>query len=245
MTHTHNIVDSGKHFVINPLLRTITTETTELILSQGDHNSKRYTFDIPRIVEGHDMSVCNRVEVHYDNISKNKKETAEGVYIVDDIVVNENTVSFSWLISGNATRLAGTVQFWINFCCTNENDEVIYSWGTGVFKGVRVNANNRNTDVVIDIFPDVLEQWKKEIIDEVGVGVTDEQISAAVSDYLDEHPIDGGVQFTTDATLTLNPETSVLSVNTTNLVEQDNTLPITSAGVYSTVGNIEALLKTI
>ena len=37
----------------------------------------------------------------------------------------------------------------------------------------------------------------------------------------------------------------VLSVNTTNNMEQDNTLPITSAGVYATVGNIEALLKTI
>jgi hypothetical protein len=36
-----------------------------------------------------------------------------------------------------------------------------------------------------------------------------------------------------------------LSVNTTNQMEQDNTLPITSAGVYATVGNIEALLKTI
>ena len=36
-----------------------------------------------------------------------------------------------------------------------------------------------------------------------------------------------------------------LSVNTTNEMESDNTLPITSAGVYATVGNIEVLLKTI
>ena len=47
----------------------------------------------------------------------------------------------------------------------------------------------------------------------------------------------------TDETLTL--ENGVLSVNTTNDMEQDNTLPITSAGVYNTVGNIEVLLKTI
>ena len=51
----------------------------------------------------------------------------------------------------------------------------------------------------------------------------------------------GGVE--TDATLTLKD--GVLSVNTTNEMERDNTLPITSAGVYTTVGNIEALLKTI
>ena len=40
-------------------------------------------------------------------------------------------------------------------------------------------------------------------------------------------------------------EDGTLSVNTTNQMEQDNTLPITSAGVYATVGNIEVLLKTI
>ena len=53
----------------------------------------------------------------------------------------------------------------------------------------------------------------------------------------------GNVDFRTDETLTLKD--GVLSVNTTNDMEQDNTLPITSAGVFATVGNIEALLKTI
>ena len=53
----------------------------------------------------------------------------------------------------------------------------------------------------------------------------------------------GGVNFETDKTLKL--EDGILSVNTTNDMEQDNTLPITSAGVFATVGNIEALLKTI
>lgn len=53
----------------------------------------------------------------------------------------------------------------------------------------------------------------------------------------------GNVDFQTDETLTL--KNGILSVNTTNDMEQDNTLPITSAGVFATVGNIEALLKTI
>lgn len=74
-------------------------------------------------------------------------------------------------------------------------------------------------------------------------GVSDEQIATAVEKYLDEHPIDTGVDFETDNTLILKD--GILSVNTTNQMEQDNTLPITSAGVFATVGNIEALLKTI
>lgn len=60
--------------------------------------------------------------------------------------------------------------------------------------------------------------------------------------FLEQVP-GGGVKFETDETLTLKD--GVLSVNTTNDMEKDNTLPITSAGVYATVGNIEALLKTI
>ena len=50
-------------------------------------------------------------------------------------------------------------------------------------------------------------------------------------------------KFETDKTLTL--ENGVLSVNTAKQVEEDNTLPVTSAAVYAEVGNINALLATI
>lgn len=44
---------------------------------------------------------------------------------------------------------------------------------------------------------------------------------------------------------TLILEDGVLRVNTADEVEQDNTLPITSAAVHTTVGNIELLLSRI
>ena len=53
----------------------------------------------------------------------------------------------------------------------------------------------------------------------------------------------GGVQFTTDETLSLKD--GVLSVKTAQEPEPDNTLPITSAAVYTAVGNIEIILQTI
>lgn len=43
----------------------------------------------------------------------------------------------------------------------------------------------------------------------------------------------------------LKVEDGVLSVDVVNAVEQDNTRPITSAAVHVTVGNIEAILKSI
>lgn len=45
--------------------------------------------------------------------------------------------------------------------------------------------------------------------------------------------------------LTLDPESNTLSVDVTDKVQADNTLPITSAAVQATVGNIEVLLGTI
>ena len=56
-------------------------------------------------------------------------------------------------------------------------------------------------------------------------------------------PGKGGVDFKTDETLTL--ANGILSVNTADEVEKDNTLPVTSAAVYTEVGNINALLATI
>ena len=58
-----------------------------------------------------------------------------------------------------------------------------------------------------------------------------------------EMPEESGVKFETDNTLKL--EDGILSVNTADKVEEDNTLPVTSAAVYTEVGNINALLATI
>lgn len=76
------------------------------------------------------------------------------------------------------------------------------------------------------------------------VGITEDgKLVTAPGQNSGQNANGGGVSFETDDTLTLKD--GVLSVNTTDQMEQDNTLPITSAGVYATVGNIEALLKTI
>ena len=55
----------------------------------------------------------------------------------------------------------------------------------------------------------------------------------------------GGTAYTIGYGLKLDAETNTLSVDTADKMEQDNTLPITSAAVYVEVGNINALLKTI
>lgn len=55
----------------------------------------------------------------------------------------------------------------------------------------------------------------------------------------------GGGGYTIGAGLRLDPGSNILSVDTADAVEQDNTRPVTSAAVFTTVGNIDALLATI
>lgn len=88
------------------------------------------------------------------------------------------------------------------------------------------------------------EGTEQEWLESLKMGdVSDEQIEKAVNKYLDENPVEAGVKFKPDETLKL--EDGILSVNTADKVEEDNTLPVTSAAVYTEVGNINALLATI
>jgi len=60
MAHIHPVYDTDSHFTINPITREIKNESsTKTRLIQYDHNSERFSFDMPKTVEGHDMTLCN------------------------------------------------------------------------------------------------------------------------------------------------------------------------------------------
>ena len=50
MAHTHDVIDYDKHFVIDPVTRQIDNKSGKIVLMQNDHNSERFTFEIPRYV---------------------------------------------------------------------------------------------------------------------------------------------------------------------------------------------------
>lgn len=131
---------------------------------------------------------------------------------------------------------AGVITAWIYKC---EGDECTIE--TTIF---RVQARQKPSDYVYTETEVQSYQALTKRLDEIEAnGVSDEQVEKAVNRYLEENPIDVGVNFTTDETLTLHD--GILSVNTADTMEQDNTLPITSAAVFAEVGNINALLETI
>lgn len=169
MAHIHSVYDADTHFTIDPITRKISNAASKKYgVVQFDHNSERFTFELPRYIEGHDMSLCNNTEVHYINIGADG-EKAEGVYPVDDIQISpadENVVICSWLISANATKLAGTLSFMIRFACLTDN-VVDYAWHTMTYTGFTISEGMNNGEAVMDVPVDVLEAWRKEILADV------------------------------------------------------------------------------
>jgi hypothetical protein len=102
-----------------------------------------------------------------------------------------------------------------------------------------------------DPTPDVYQQIMALLEDIKQGEVSPEDIQKAVDNYLTENPISVDIATTEKAGIVAVgknlsiTEDGVLSVDTTNSAEQDNTKPITSAGVNLVVGNINALLAII
>lgn len=170
MPHKHHIYDSDLHFIIDPITRKITSQSGKVSLMQFDHNSERFTFEIPRVIEGHDMSISDSVEVHYINTdSKNKREQSIDIYPVDDLQVSPDSndvVIFSWLISQRATTYSGSLTFTIRFACNSEEGELRYQWFTDIFSVITIAKGIYNVDVATNnADTDLLAQWKKAILD--------------------------------------------------------------------------------
>lgn len=162
MSHQHKIYDTDTHFSINPITRAIKNESsTKTMLIQGDHNSERFTFEIPRYIEGHDMSLSNKVEIHYTNIASNKTDKSADVYIADDVQLSpdsEDVVIFSWLISCNATKYAGILSFLIRFTCLT-GETIDYAFNTAVFSNISIGTGMNNSEQVLEANTDNLEEW--------------------------------------------------------------------------------------
>ena len=191
MAHTHPVVDSDSRFVINSTTREISTTSDKLELIQGDHQSERITFEIPKIVEGHDMSLSDRIEVHYINIDRRTNATSRDVYIIDDAAVDGDKLTFSWLISGNATKYYGRLNFIILFECLDPDGNYTYKWNTEICKLLTIGEGISNTSAVIEDHSDILEKFKKEILEEAGeksIQPDWNQNDSTAADYVKNRP---------------------------------------------------------
>lgn len=200
MSHAHEVYDTDKHFLIDPITREISTESTKLVLIQKDHNSERYTFEVPRMIEGHDMSLCNQIQVHYDNISRDRRQVNSDFYTVTDMQVSEKddeTILFSWLISDSSTQIVGKLNFAVHFACVSSDGEEEYAWHTASYSKVEVKAGIHSTETVLTEHSDFVSRMEMLANDALGaiVGYADalNEVVAAVNTadkYIGEYEYD-------------------------------------------------------
>ena len=167
MAHIHGVYDVDNHFTIDANTRQIKNEmSNKTSVVQLDHNSERFSFELPRYIDSHDMSQCNKVEVHYLNLCSETKQKSSGVYTVDDLQIspdNDDKVLCSWLISSDATTYSGVLSFLLRFCCTRGN-VVDYAWNTAVNSEIYVATGLYVSETTLQENVDVIEQWKDSVM---------------------------------------------------------------------------------
>ena len=138
LTHSDVLVNADALCEIDIHTRKITRKSKKSEFQQYDHNSERIGFTMERMNDGHDMSQCDRVAIKYLNVRQ------DDMYIVDDVSVSDDGkhVTFTWLVSANATQEIGSLIFNINFRCWNDEGDITYNWSThpcstySILKGV-------------------------------------------------------------------------------------------------------------
>lgn len=168
MAHKHSVYDTDSHFKINKVTHAIQNDSGKIVLIQHDHNSERFTFEIPRMIDGHDMSQCDEVQVHYINIdSVDKSKISRDVYDINDLGISpdsDDVVICSWLINGNATKYAGSLNFLLKFKCVTDG-VTEYVWNTAIHSGVSVSSGMDNGEIIVGEYSDILEQWRHELFE--------------------------------------------------------------------------------
>lgn len=156
-----NVIDTDHYFVVDSFTREITSKNPQKdLLIQNDHNSERFTFEIPRFIEGRDVGRCNVVQVCYLNGKKS------GVYTVDDLAVYpfvNDVLTCSWLISQNATTTVGPLVFMLRFAQVNDDSTVEYAWSTQTYDNVKIVESIDSVGEFTNEYVDVIEQWKKQV----------------------------------------------------------------------------------
>ena len=202
MAHKHPVYDTDKHFVIDPVSKRITTECSKVTLPQHSHRSERFTFEIDKEVEGHDMSLCNLVEVHFQNVdAANKENKSFGTCKVDDLKLEGETVFCSWLIEGDATYYSGGLMFSIHFACIGEDGVIEYNLPTMTYSGITIGATVWNNDTIAKQYPDIITDFENRIsaLEKSGTGGSS----------------GGNVDWTIDG------ETLVIEENSTAIIENE------------------------
>lgn len=265
----HGVLDDDSRFVIDADTRAITyTGETEIRLVQKDHNSERCTFEIPKVIDGHDMSKCNVIRIHFVNISaEDPNITNPGLFEVDmtsfgPLSDDPSKLTFSWLVCDDATQLVGTLSFVVELMCRNSDNLVEYAWHTGVYTGGVIERGIDNSNLILgsDKYYDTLNTWIRqiELAGQNTLEQTTTRFMAEAESYAEvckraitEHAIDGlsidgvivhDIGFSEKRVLSQSATTRILTDTSTGLLDSCN---VFYASVNASINKMKEELKPL
>lgn len=218
--------------VIDPETRTVTVPPEYQLLGvENDKKVERLYFQCPKIVgDNQDLSQDYQLFVNYQNANGDPD-----AYKINDMQVDGDNITFSWLLEENVTKYRGNIQF--AFGAIKPGDEAEdpdkNRWNTTINADCTCLAGLECTQQVVESNPDALVQiWAA--IDELKAGggtVDPEQIKQAVNGYLEENPVSG---MTAEQEQQLNQNTEDIS----SLYEEklNKNQGISNSGKYLVVG---------
>ena len=132
---------------------------------QSDKNAERIKFSCPKIVgDNLDLSKFS-VRINFENVSSvDFNVSIKDQYICDDVAVDGENVTFSWLIGRNAARYMGTVRFIVCAVKTDSDSNISVEWNTAiaevpVLEGIEIDQPQIGQDEK-DVINQLLELTK-------------------------------------------------------------------------------------
>ncbi len=165
-------------------LRTIHIPSEIKILGvESDDDVNRIYFKMPRTYGEFDLSDFD-IRVNYLNGSDEKNAD---LYAVEDKKVEDNFITFSWLVGRNAVKESGDTRFVVCLRKSDSNGVVVKEFNTTVAT-LPVLEGLETSDKAVQNNPDIIEQILKKLDDTLGI--PEEQIRDVVQEYLETHPLE-------------------------------------------------------
>ena len=137
---------------------TINPDTREIIVPEkykilgvfSDEKVTKIPFTCPRVVGNNvDLTEYN-LYINYQNASG-----ASNAYLIDDLVVSGENITFSWLLSRYVTFSQGVVKY--NFCAKKlDGDTISNEWNTTIATGLVIQGLEATREI-IEENPDIIE----------------------------------------------------------------------------------------
>ena len=160
--------------VINDDLRTMQIPSTISLLGvESDDDVNIINFQMPKMYSGFDLSEFS-ARINYMNAN------GEGdLYIADDMAVDGDNLTFSWLVGRNACKYVGSTQFIV--CLKKFDDEqvVVKEFNTTVYS-LPVLKGLETTEAVVQQNPDIIEYILTLIEDAGGIDMSNYYTKAQV-----------------------------------------------------------------